>query len=111
MNDIVDVSPIRALNDELRQSLSGGVVVMTAGVRALGEKRKLEILEAVGKFDGFDADNDPYGEHDFGALQVDGERLFFKIDYLTGRSRAARPIQPTRPSPRACSPSCWLRST
>jgi hypothetical protein len=23
-----------------------------------------------------------YGEHDFGALEVEGERLFFKIDYF-----------------------------
>ena len=54
---------------------------MTAGVIALGQDRQLKILEAVSKFDRFDEDNDPYGEHDFGALEVEGERLFFKIDY------------------------------
>jgi hypothetical protein len=54
---------------------------MTAGVIALGQNRQLKILEAVAKFDSFDESNDPYGEHDFGALEVDGERLFFKIDY------------------------------
>ena len=35
MNDIVDTTTIRQLNDQLRQSLRGGLVVMTAGVRAL----------------------------------------------------------------------------
>ncbi len=34
--------------------------------------------------------NDPYGEGDFGALQVEGERILFKVDYydrsLTGQS-------------------------
>jgi hypothetical protein len=39
------------------------------------------MLEAVANFDRFDEDNDPYGEHDFGALEIEGERLFFKIDY------------------------------
>ena len=32
-------------------------------------------------FDRFDEENDPYGEHDFGALELEGERLFYKIDY------------------------------
>ena len=30
----------------------------------------------------FTPDNDPYGEHDFGALEAAGERVFFKIDYF-----------------------------
>ncbi len=32
-------------------------------------------------FEDFTADNDPYGEHDFGAFQLGGEKLFWKIDY------------------------------
>ena len=31
MNDIVDVTAIRQLNDELRQTLRGGIVTMTPG--------------------------------------------------------------------------------
>ncbi len=90
MTDIVDVSRIRALNDELRRSLAGGVLMMTSGVIALGRAKQMAILDTVAAFDGFDPDNDPYGEGDFGALEVEGERLFFKIDYydrsLTGHS-------------------------
>ena len=40
----------------------------------------MAILDAVAAFDSFAADNDPYGEGDFGPLTVEGERLFFKID-------------------------------
>jgi hypothetical protein len=29
------------------------------------------------------AHNDPWGEHDFGAVEIDGEKVFFKIDYYT----------------------------
>ncbi len=90
MNDVVDTSRIRELNDALRRSLTGGVLMMTRGVIALGLARQLRILEAVAAFDGFDPDNDPYGEHDVGALQVEGDRIFFKVDYfdraLTGHS-------------------------
>src|SRR4051812_27358525 len=82
MNDLVDVSRIRDLNDQLRRSLTGGVLVMTRGIIALGAKRQMAILSAIAAFDGFDPDNDPGGERDFGALTMDGTRIFFKIDYL-----------------------------
>ena len=32
-------------------------------------------------FDEFDEGNDPHGEHDFGAIKLDGETYFFKMDY------------------------------
>ena len=76
MSDIADVTTIRHLNDQMRQTLAGGMLVMTAGVIALGPARQLTILQAVAKFDTFDKSNDPYGEHDFGAVEVEGERLF-----------------------------------
>jgi len=86
----VDVNRIRNLNDALRRSLAGGVLMMTAGVIALGRAKQMVILDALAAFDSFEADNDPYGEHDFGTLQVEGECLLFKIDSfdrsLTGHS-------------------------
>jgi hypothetical protein len=97
MTDIVDATTIRELNDQLRQSLRGGVLVMTAGVIALGQARQLKILEAIAKFDTFNEGNDPYGEHDFGALEVEGERLFFKIDYYD-QSLTAHSPDPADPS-------------
>lgn len=97
MSDTVDVTAIRELNDRLRQSLAGGVLVMTAGVIALGHDHQRKILEALATFDSFDEGNDPYGEHDFGALEVEGERLFWKIDYYD-RSLSARSPDPTDPS-------------
>ena len=95
--EIVDVSRIRALNDALRRSLAGGVLMMTAGVIALGREKQRAILDAVAAFDSFEADNDPYGEHDFGTLQVEGERLLFKIDAF-GRSLTGHSPDPADPS-------------
>jgi len=34
-------------------------------------------------FDDFNADNDPHREHDFGSFELDGEKLFWKIDYYS----------------------------
>jgi Protein of unknown function (DUF3768) len=82
MTEIVAASRIRDLNDQLRRSLTGGVLMMTRGIIALGAKRQMAILSAIASFDDFSLEDDPYGEHDFGALTVEGTRIFFKIDYL-----------------------------
>ncbi len=44
MSDTVDDATIRHLNDQLRSSFASGVLVMTAGVIALGPARQLTIL-------------------------------------------------------------------
>jgi hypothetical protein len=75
------VDRIRELNDELRTTLSGGKLMFTEGVAALGPKAQQQIIEALSRYDDFDADNDPYGEHDFGLITIDGCDLLFKIDY------------------------------
>ena len=38
-------------------------------------------MAAVAAFDSFDADNDPHGEHDFGAVEVAGLQVFWKVSY------------------------------
>ena len=72
---------IRALNDELRQKLIGGMAVITPGIAALGEEAVARIVKTIDVYDDFCHANDPHEEHDFGAFDVDGKRVFFKIDY------------------------------
>jgi hypothetical protein len=71
---------IRDLDDRLRQHRIGGRVVMTRGIAALGSAIVLKIDQAVRAFNAFTPDNDPYGEHDFGSLTVEGHVVMFKID-------------------------------
>jgi Protein of unknown function (DUF3768) len=82
----IDMDPrtvrIRALNDELRQNLAGGVAVMTPGVSALGREAVDRIVKTVAVFDDFCHANDPYEEHDFGSFKAEGHTIFFKIDYF-----------------------------
>jgi Protein of unknown function (DUF3768) len=73
---------IRALNDELRQNFAGGIAVMTPGIAALGAEAVARIVKTIRVFDDFCHANDPHEEHDFGAFDAEGYRVFFKIDYL-----------------------------
>lgn len=72
---------IRALNDQLRKHRTGGRVMATRGVMARGLAFLVAVAGALARYDDFNEANDPYGEHDFGALSIDGEQVFWKIDY------------------------------
>ena len=72
---------IRQLNDALRQTFIGGIVACTDGFTALPPELNQRFLAAVKAFDSFSRDNDPYGEHDFGSIDLEGVRVFWKIDY------------------------------
>jgi hypothetical protein len=73
---------IRALNDELRQYLLGGLAVITPGVAALGQQAVERIVKTIAVYDDFCHANDPHEEHDFGSFEADGQTIFFKIDYF-----------------------------
>lgn len=68
-------SKIRELNDALRTNLRGGLITMTPGVKDLGVASVAAIVNAVREFNTFDTGNDPYGEHEFGAVDVAGKRI------------------------------------
>lgn len=75
-----ETTAIRELNDKLRQSFEGGQVLMTQGVSALAGNTLAQVLLAIRDFDDFTEENDPYGTHEFGSVQIAGETVFFKID-------------------------------
>jgi hypothetical protein len=77
---------IAELNDRFRKgdTTVPGQIVHTVGIKELisGDPiRSTFLLAAIRSFDRFTADNDPHGEHDFGSLEFEGEKLFWKIDY------------------------------
>lgn len=73
---------IAALNDRLRTTLSPayGRVFQTSGVADLPPETLGRVLAAVRAFSAFTPGNDPYGEHDFGSVEVDSIKVFWKID-------------------------------
>ena len=85
----------RRLNDMTRSQpeIVNASWMMTRGVAALliledgngkfqpDTTRISKLRATLARFNDWPEGNDPYGEHDFGAFDLFGERLFFKIDY------------------------------
>ena len=72
---------VRDLNDAFRtRGLGRGSVMVTEGVTAHGAVFVMEVVAAVRRFNAFTEDNDPWGEHDFGAVEIEGQKIFWKID-------------------------------
>ncbi len=82
---------VRLLNDELRQRHLGGRIMVTCGVEAMGVITVAAVLDAIRRFDGFGADNDPYDERDMGGVDVAGQRILWKIDYYDARLEYGSP--------------------
>ena len=99
---IDSTSRIAELNDLCRKAMGvAGRVVQTQGIGALPPDVRSAIFEKVELFDSFTEDNDPHGEHDFGAFEHEGERIFWKIDYYDkacefGSEDPADPTKTTR---------------
>lgn len=81
------ISPdiIAAKNDELRRSLPSSLpcphrAMMSSGVAKMPPDKLRSIMLLVRDFDDFT--EDPYGEHDFGTIEFEGQKLFWKFDYF-----------------------------
>ena len=92
------IDTIRHLNDAARANPGlASLANVTIGFQALPELDRLAAMVAITRFTKFDGDNDPYGEHDFGAVyrlasgswtqdrpadaDTIAQTVFWKIDY------------------------------
>jgi hypothetical protein len=88
---------IRELNDQFRRTGRSGQQFITPGIQEMGFVEMLIIRQLVASYDAFCEDNDPYGEHDFGNLTYNNEKIFWKIDYYDDTLSAGSP-DPADPS-------------
>jgi hypothetical protein len=98
---VMSAERIWEMNDRFRMTMTGGNVLMTAGVNALPSDVKALVIRRVATFSDFTADNDPHQEHDFGNFTLDGQKFYFKIDYYDakmefGSEDSADPTKTTR---------------
>ena len=76
----MSAAKIRELNDRFRSTMTGGRVMLTAGVDALPSDVKAIAIRRVATFSEFTPDNDPHKEHDFGSFALAERKFFWKID-------------------------------
>ena len=61
-----------------------GQIVMTRAVAALSPAWMVRLMQAIQQFSDFNEDNDPYGDHSFGAVEItvggETKTIWFKID-------------------------------
>lgn len=76
-------------NDRFRRAVLGaadrtgmpqGRVVMTRGVSERSPAFQSKLIAAVAGYDEFNTDCDPYGWHEMGVIEIDGEIVWFKLD-------------------------------
>lgn len=89
---------IRRLNDAARSNPGvASLANVTTGFQSLPDADRFAALAAIVRFSTFDGNNDPYGEHDFGAIyrlatgawteerpsdeQTIATTVFWKVDY------------------------------
>ena len=70
------VEKVAALNDAFRKQNSATYVV-TPGI--LDNLDLQEVITRVREYNDFSEDNDPYGEHDFGSFELQGQKVFWKL--------------------------------
>jgi hypothetical protein len=87
---------IACLNDTFRASFIGGGVFLTKGVAALNLASQACLMTAV-KIAKPKVENDPWGEHDLGSLDHQGDRYFWKIDYYALDNETLSP-DPSNPA-------------
>lgn len=96
MNESEQQGRIQVLNDKFRKTGHGGQYVITSGIQELSPTAILKLRYRIIAYEDFSDRNDPYGEHDFGSLTVEGNQVFWKIDYydLTLSYRSPDPADP-----------------
>lgn len=84
-SNTMNVETIRNQNDLFRllgnTSYVPGKVVTTPGVEELSPDNQRKLFKLVQTFSDFNEENDPYSEHDFGSVELNGGTYFWKIDY------------------------------
>ena len=92
---------IRALNDQLRTTLKGSLVILSDRTCSLPTEQQARIVYLLRNYDAFTEQTDPDGEHRQGAFRVEGSTVKWYINYykkyLGRRKQNTAPLDPSNP--------------
>ena len=71
---------VRVLEKEVFPRFSIGESLLPQCMEYIEEAGMLAAVHAVMAIETFTEDNDPYGDHSFGVIEVRGHKLFWKLD-------------------------------
>jgi hypothetical protein len=78
-----EITKIQELNDRFRKGdHTLGHQKTSAMVQSLSLDAQRELFRLVRNFNQFDEENDPYHEHDFSSIELEGQIWYWKIDYF-----------------------------
>ena len=92
---------IRALNDKLRQDLTTGTALITAGVAALGAEAVARIVKTIAVYDDFCHGNDPYEDTTLVRSKLTATSSSSRSIITISRARITHQIPPIHRSPSA----------
>ncbi len=72
---------IQNLNDLLRVFHRNGEIMYSQGMSIFSNYDLFQILRAISFYDGFNENNNPYLEKDFGIINFKNYKIIWKIDY------------------------------
>lgn len=98
---------IQKQNDEFRKNIMipvfgipeiQGQHVISFGIQEFGAEAQIILTALVRNYDDFSEENDPHGEHDFGVITYEGNKIFWKIDYydMNYNMGSENPSDPTQ---------------
>ena len=74
---------IRELNDRFRRDGYGyGHIVVSPSLVSLGDDFGRRVAAVVRAFNEFTPENDPHGEHNFGAFILEGKEIIWEFSYF-----------------------------
>jgi len=79
---------VRRQNDAFRRTFVGGRIVLSREILGLDIELRREIIRAVHTYDEWEPGND---KHDFGAVQVQGLKVFWEIKCFDLQLASASP--------------------
>ena len=88
-----DWERIRLPDSGLKQTMEGGIAIITPGIAALGPSKVKRLFQTISIFDDYCAVKEPHLPGQFIPFDFDGTEIVFRIDYVYKTASRHSPAQ------------------